>query len=66
VDDGVILELPYGVSGFAHNHSLVKLNGERPDIGEILDFQVVELSKINRRIYLSHSLTFSKAKQAKE
>jgi len=63
VDKGSVLELPYGVSGFAYNRSLIKSDGNDVNIGEILDFQVIEISKLDRKIYLSHTLTFSKIKE---
>jgi small subunit ribosomal protein S1 len=54
VDKGALIELPYGIEGFASNKHLRKEDGSEPEIGETLDFKVVEFSKDDRRIVLSH------------
>jgi small subunit ribosomal protein S1 len=52
--------MPYGILGFVLNSHLTKLNGKEPEIGEILDFQIIEISKIERKISLSHTATVIK------
>lgn len=59
-DKGANLELPYGVEGFAGNKHIVKENGERAEVGETLEFKVVEFSKEEQRIILSHPATYLK------
>ena len=58
-DKGAVLELPYGIEGFAMNKHLVKADGSNAEQGEALDFKVLEFSKDDKRIVLSHTKTFS-------
>ncbi|GAA4374981.1 30S ribosomal protein S1 [Hymenobacter koreensis] len=62
-DRGAVLELPYGIEGFAYPKSLTKEDGSQPEVGESLDFKVVEFSKDDRRIVLSHTGTFSQQEE---
>ncbi len=55
IEKGAILELPYGIEGFCQNRNLKKEDGSFPEVGDSLDFKVVEFSKDERRIILSHS-----------
>ncbi|WP_262384066.1 30S ribosomal protein S1 [Hymenobacter lutimineralis] len=63
-DRGAVLELPYGIEGFAYPKSLAKEDGSQAENGETLDFRVVEFSKDDRRIVLSHSAAYNQ--QAEE
>lgn len=54
-DKGALIELPYGVEGFATTKHLVKLDGKLAEAGESLDFQVLEFSKDDKKIVVSHS-----------
>ncbi|HEY8402906.1 MAG TPA: 30S ribosomal protein S1, partial [Cytophagaceae bacterium] len=54
-DKGALLELPYGVEGFASSKHLVKEDGKVAEVGETLDFRVLEFSKDEKKIVLSHS-----------
>ncbi len=67
-DKGATIELPYGIEGFANNKQLVKEDGSNPEQGEALDFRVVEFSKDDRRIVLSHLASYKEeeAKQLKK
>lgn len=56
-DKGAILELPYGIEGFANLKHLNKEDGTAADAGEALDFVVLEFSKSDKRIVLSHLKT---------
>jgi small subunit ribosomal protein S1 len=58
-DKGAILELPYGLEGFCAARNLVKEDGSRGEVGESLDFKVLEFSKEDRRIVLSHRAMYS-------
>jgi small subunit ribosomal protein S1 len=58
-DKGAILELPYGIEGFCAARNLAKEDGSKAEIGESLDFKVLEFSKEDRRIVLSHRALYS-------
>jgi small subunit ribosomal protein S1 len=60
-DKGAVIELPYGIEGFAMNKQLIKQNGKNAENGESLDFRVVEFSKDDKKIILSHTRTFTEA-----
>ncbi len=57
-EKGATLELPYGLEGFSTAKHLTKEDGERADMGEKLLFRVLEFSKEDKRIILSHSVTY--------
>ncbi|EPR65244.1 30S ribosomal protein S1 [Cyclobacterium qasimii] len=57
-DKGAVLELPYGLEGFATTKNLEKEDGSQAEAGESLDFTVIEFSKDDKRIVLSHTATF--------
>ncbi|EMS35173.1 SSU ribosomal protein S1p [Mariniradius saccharolyticus AK6] len=57
-DKGAVLELPYGLEGFATSKNLEKEDGSTVEVGESLDFKVTEFSKDDKRIVLSHTATF--------
>ena len=59
-DRGAVLELPYGIEGFAYPKGLVKEDGTTAENGEQLDFRVTEFSKDDRRIVLSHTAVYNK------
>ena len=59
-DRGAVLELPYGIEGFAYPKGLVKEDGTTAENGEALDFRVTEFSKDDRRIVLSHTAVYNK------
>jgi small subunit ribosomal protein S1 len=66
-DKGAVLELPYGLEGFATIKNLEKEDGSQVEIGESLDFKVTEFSKDDKRIVLSHTAMFKEdAKPAKK
>ncbi len=54
MDKGALVELPYGIEGFASHKHLTKEDGSEPEVGEAMDFRVVEFNKDDRRIVLSH------------
>jgi small subunit ribosomal protein S1 len=61
-DKGAVLELPYGVEGFAGVKHIVKADNTKAEAGEALDFKVLEFSKDEKRIVLSHTATFKEVK----
>lgn len=54
-DKGGIISLPYGVEGFAPAKHLVKEDGSNAQLEEALEFKVIEFSKENKKIIVSHS-----------
>ena len=66
VDKGVIIDLPYGVKGFAFNKQLVKEDGSQAKLEEKLMFRVVEFNKDAKRITLSHKALFEEAQKVEE
>ena len=64
-DKGVVLELPYGIEGFCSMKNLAREDGSKAEVGEALDFKVLEFSKDDRRILLSHKATWSTAEEDK-
>ncbi|MBM3169199.1 MAG: 30S ribosomal protein S1 [Bacteroidetes bacterium] len=63
-DKGAVLELPYGLEGFATVKNLEKQDGTQVEVGETLDFKVSEFSKDDKRIVLSYTATFKEEAKA--
>ena len=63
-DKGAVVALPYGVEGFVPNRHLKKEDGSKVAVDEALDFVVIEFSKENKKIILSHINTW-KAPESK-
>jgi small subunit ribosomal protein S1 len=60
-DKGMIVALPYGVEGFAPSRHLQKEDNSMPKVDETIDFKVIEFSKENKKIILSHSRVYQDA-----
>jgi small subunit ribosomal protein S1 len=60
-DKMAVLELPYGIEGMAPLKQLVKADESVAEVGEALDFAVIEFQKEDRKIILSHTRTFTEA-----
>ena len=58
-DKGAMLELPYGIEGFCSAKNLVKEDDGKIETGDALEFKVLEFSKNDRRIILSHKAMYS-------
>jgi small subunit ribosomal protein S1 len=58
-DKGGVLELPYGIEGFCSAKNLAREDNEKVEVGDSLDFKVLDFSKEDRRINLSHKATYS-------
>ncbi|HMQ00239.1 MAG TPA: S1 RNA-binding domain-containing protein, partial [Cyclobacteriaceae bacterium] len=58
-DKGAVLELPYGLEGFCAAKNLVKEDGSKVEAGEAVEFKVLEFSKDDKRILLSHKSVWS-------
>lgn len=54
-DKGAEVELTYGITGFATTKNLAKEDGSLVEVGETVEFKVVEFNKDERKIALSHS-----------
>jgi len=65
-EKGVVVTLPYGVEGFAPSRHAQKEDGSMARVDEALDFKVIEFSKENKKIILSHSRIFQDAKYAEK
>ena len=57
-DKGATVALPYGVEGFAPMRHLEKEDKSKARQGETLDFKVIEFSKENKKIIVSHTRVF--------
>ncbi|MBQ8736568.1 MAG: 30S ribosomal protein S1 [Bacteroidaceae bacterium] len=64
LDKGAVIALEYGVEGFATPKHLVKEDGSQAQLGEELDFKVIEFNKDAKRIILSHSRIHEDAQRA--
>ncbi len=60
-DKMATLELPYGIEGLAPLKQLTKADESVAEVGEALDFVVIEFQKEDRKIILSHTRTFTEA-----
>jgi len=64
LDKGAVIALEGGVEGFATPKHLVKEDGSQAQLGETLDFKVIEFNKDSKRIILSHSRIFEDVARA--
>jgi small subunit ribosomal protein S1 len=65
-DKFATLELPYGLEGQCSLKNLKKEDGTEGQEGETLDFKVLEFSKDDKRIHLSHTGTWKEVKEPKK
>jgi len=63
-EKGALVSLPYGVEGFAPKRHLKKEDGSQVKADETIEFKVIEFSKNNKKIILSHSLLFEEDKRS--
>ena len=63
MDKGAVITLNEGGEGFATPKHLVKQDGSQAQLGEELEFVVIEFVKDTKRIILSHSRTFEEVKE---
>ena len=57
-EKGALVSLPYGVEGFAPKRHLKKEDGSFVKADETIEFKVIEFSKENKKIILSHTQMF--------
>ena len=63
-EKGALVSLPYGVEGFAPMRHLKKEDGTTIKADEKIDFKVIEFSKENKKIILSHTRLFEEDPRA--
>ncbi len=54
-DKGAIVQLPYGLEGFAPARHLAKEDGKTVGLDEVAKFMVIEFDRNDKRIVLSHA-----------
>jgi small subunit ribosomal protein S1 len=64
-DKGANVQLQYGIEGFAPKRHLVRENGGKIKDGDALVFEVIEFSKENKSIVLSHTNSWKADDKAK-
>jgi small subunit ribosomal protein S1 len=61
-DKGAVVQLPYGLEGFAPNRHLSKEDGKTVGADETSQFMVIEFDRNEKRIVVSHSRIWEQAK----
>ncbi len=61
-DKGAIVQLPYGLEGFAPNRHLLKEDGKTVGADEQSQFMVIEFDRNEKRIVLSHTRIWEQSK----
>jgi small subunit ribosomal protein S1 len=61
-DKGAIVQLPYGLEGFAPGRHLVKEDGSPVKAEETLPFMVIEFDRNEKRIVVSHARIWEQVK----
>jgi small subunit ribosomal protein S1 len=61
-DKGAIVQLPYGLEGFAPNRHLAKEDGKSVGADETAEFMVIEFDRNEKRIVVSHARIWEQAR----
>src|SRR3954462_3702552 len=61
-DKGAIVQLPYGLEGFAPGRHLMKEDGKQIGADETAQFMVIEFDRNEKRIVLSHTRIWEQSK----
>src|SRR6187431_70594 len=61
-DKGAVVQLPYGLEGFAPNRHLIKEDGKSLVADETSEFMVIEFDRNEKRILVSHTKIWEQAK----
>ncbi len=61
-DKGAIVQLPYGIEGFAPNRHLNKEDGTQVQAEETAPFMVIEFDRNEKRVVLSHARIWEQVK----
>ncbi len=62
-DKGAVVQLPYGLEGFAPSRHLAKEDGKTIGADEIAQFMVIEFDRNDKRIVLSHTRLWEQAQE---
>jgi small subunit ribosomal protein S1 len=62
-DKGAVVQLPYGLEGFAPTRHLLKEDGKSIAQDEIANFVVIEFERSDKRIVLSHTRLWEQEKE---
>jgi small subunit ribosomal protein S1 len=62
-DKGGIVQLPYGLEGFAPNRHLMREDGKSIGADETTQFMVIEFDRNEKRIVVSHTRIWEQSKQ---
>lgn len=65
-DKGAIVSMPYGIEGFCPGKHLKKEDGVNAMVDETLDFKIIEFSRDEKRIIVSHSRIWEDKKKAEK
>ena len=65
-DRGAIVQLPYGLEGFAPNRHLIKEDGKSLVADETAEFMVIEFDRNEKRILVSHTKIWEQVKVAEQ
>src|SRR5690606_23064003 len=65
-DKGAVVALAHGIEGFAPMKHLRKEDGSKAALDETLEFAILEFSKDDKKILVSHTRTWEEAKEEKE
>jgi small subunit ribosomal protein S1 len=65
-DKGAVVELQYGIEGFCPARQLAKEDGSSMEVGDAIDFVVLEFSKNDRKIILSHVGTYKEVEHVEK
>jgi small subunit ribosomal protein S1 len=65
-DKGAVAALPYGVEGFVPRRHMAKEDNSHMKMDETLDFKVIEFSKENKKIILSHTKVYQDVHAARK
>ena len=60
-DKGALVQLPYGIEGFAPNRHLNKEDGKQVQAEETAQFMVIEFDRNEKRVVLSHTRIWERA-----
>ncbi len=62
-DKGAVVQLPYGLEGFAPARHLAKEDGKTIGADEVAQFMVIEFDRNDKRIVLSHTRLWEQVKE---
>ena len=65
IDKGAIVELQFGLKAFCFNKNLVLENGKLGDLNDVLPFKILNFSKEDKKVLVSHIHTYVEETQPK-